>query len=132
MFKKIPSIFTVVHNKHRGLGGCREMLASGRVRRPPGPSVHWLRDSSCRRGEALQIFSPETSHFFQSLQEARACRVQRALVTSFQEGKAEFKGTAYKPGLMGNRAPFRRGAKLQVRDGTYCEQGGSPETGRSS
>lgn len=48
---------------------------------------------------------------------------------SFQEGKAEFKGIAYKPGLMGNRAPFRRGSKLQVQDSIYCEQGGQPRNG---
>lgn len=48
---------------------------------------------------------------------------------SFQEGKAEFKGIAYKPGLMGNRAPFRRGSKLQVQDSIYCEQGGQPRKG---
>lgn len=46
---------------------------------------------------------------------------------SFQEGKAEFKGIAYKPGLMGNRAPFRRGSKLQVQDSIYCEQGGAAQ-----
>lgn len=129
MFKKITSIFTLVHNKHRGRGAAEK---AGGVRRQPVPTVHWLRNSSSRCGEAVQIFSTETSHFFQSVREAGARRVQRALVVSFQEGKAEFKGITYKPGLMGNRAPFRRGAKLQVRDSLYCEQGGSPETGRSS